>query len=131
MKEKLIKWGPLVLLLIFLAAIYVPRWWNHQAAMRFGEQLFSHPLPENAEIVSTDGVKDEEGGYTAAILMKTDLTSEELEAFYADVDYAPAKEGQSIRLDAKALTEADLDVLKTAKLYEEGAQYQFIYIYSN
>ena len=70
------------------------------------------------------------GGMIAAMLLKTDLTSEELEAFYADVDAQPAEEGDVVTLSAKALDESSLEALQKAKLYEEGAQYQFVYLYS-
>ena len=57
-------------------------------------------------------------------------TSEELEAFYANLEIEPVKDGQKIHVEAKALTEEDLDVLRTAKLYVDGEQYQFVYVTS-
>ena len=131
MKEKIMKWIPLLVLLVFLLTIFVPRWMNTRIAMRFGEPLFTHPLPEGAEIVSQDGAVDDEGGVTAAILMKSDWNPEQLLIHYADLVCQPAKKGQNVTMEAKALTEADLEVLKQAKLYEEGASYQFVYVYSN
>ena len=130
MKEKIMKWVPLLVLFVFLLTFFVPRWMNDRAAMTFGEPLFTHPLPNGAEIISQDGAVDEEGGVTAAILMKTDLTSEELQIHYTDLQCPPAKEGQVVTLEAKALTENDLEVLKQARVYEEGASYQFVYVYS-
>ena len=130
MKEKIMKWIPLLVLLVFLLTMFVPRWLNTRLAMKFGEPLFSYSLPEGAEIISQDGAVDEEGGVTAAILMKTDLTSEQLLEHYGNLVCHPAKDGQRVTVEAKALTEADLDVLKQAKLYEAGASYQFIYVYS-
>ena len=130
MKENLIKWGPLLVLLVFLMTIFVPRWMNERSAMKFGEPLFSHALPQDATVVSQDAAGDSNGGVTAAILLQTNLSSEELAAFYADVQCPPAKDGQIVTLEAKALNEDDLAVLKQAKLYEEGASYQFIYVYS-
>ena len=130
MKENLKRWLPLLVLLVFLATIFVPRGVEKRTCMAFGQPLFDHVLPEKAEIISTDAAKDDDGGVTAAILLKTDLTSQELEEFYADLECPPAEEGQNVTLQAKALTEADLAVLQQAKLYEEGASYQFIYVYS-
>ena len=66
----------------------------------------------------------------AAMILKTDLTSEELEAFYSDTEYPPAEEGQTVSLSAKPLDENSIKAMKQAKLYEEGASYQFIYLYS-
>ena len=66
----------------------------------------------------------------AARLLKTDLTSEALEAFYADVEAEPAEPGDTVILRAKALDESSVEALKQAKVYEEGASYQFIYLYS-
>ena len=130
MKEKIMKWIPLLVLLVFLLTIFVPRWMNNRTAMTFGEPLFAYPLPVDSEVISQDGAVDDEGGVTAAILMKTDLTSEQRLRHYADLVCQPAKEGQHVTMEAKALTEADLDVLKQARVYEEGASYQFIYVYS-
>ena len=130
MREKLIRWAPLLILLAFLLTIFVPRWTNERRAMTFGAPLFEYALPVGAEVISTDGAVDDEGGYTAAILMKTELSSEELLAHYAALDCPPAEEGQSVTLEAKPLTEEDLDVLKKARVYEEGASYQFLYVYS-
>jgi len=81
-------------------------------------------------VISQDGAKSDDGSVLAAMLLKTNLTSEELEAFYADVNCEPAKKGHTVSILAKALTEDDLEVLKQAKLYEEGASYQFIYMQS-
>ena len=130
MKEDIKKWIPLLVLLVFLATIFVPRWVEERVCMKYGEPLFAHALPENTELISKDAAKDDAGGITAALLLKTDLTSEELEAFYSDLDCPPAEEGQTVTLTAKALSEDDLEVLQKAKLYEEGASYQFVYVYS-
>ena len=130
MNETLKKWLPWVLILLFVAVVFGPRWVDSAVSHRFGQPLFDHALPENAVLVSKDAAKDTNGVITAALLLQTDLTSEELETFFADVDCEPVKEGQTIHVEAKALTEADLDVLKTAKLYVEGEQYQFVYVTS-
>lgn len=130
MKEKIMRWLPLLVLVIFLGTIFVPRWINQRVSKAYAEPLFSHALPDGAKVVSTDAVKDDDGGITAAILMQTDLSQEELLAFYEDLDLEPAEEGHGVTLDVKALSDEDLDVLKQAKLYEDGASYQFVYIYS-
>lgn len=130
MKEKWMKLVPLAVLLVFFATIFVPRWINERSAMKFGEPLFAHELPADTTVISQDGAKSDDGSVLAAMLLKTNLTSDELEAFYSDINCEPAEEGQTVSVLAKALTEEDLDVLKQAKLYEEGASYQFVYLQS-
>ena len=130
MNEKLRKWLPWVMIVLFIAVVYGPRWIDNATANRFGKPLFTYPLPEDAVLVSQDAAKDGEGVITAALLLQTDWSSEELEAYYADLRIEPVKDGQTISVEAKALTEADLDVLKTAKLYVEGEHYQFVYVTS-
>ena len=130
MNEKLKKWLPWIMILLFIAVVYGPRWIGNATAMRFGKPLFDYPLPEETVLVSKDAAKDGEGTITAALLLQTDLSSEELEAFYANLEIEPVKDGQKIHVEAKALTEEDLDVLRTAKLYVDGEQYQFVYVTS-
>ena len=125
--NKLLKWIPLVMLLVFVLTMLVPRWIDQRICMKFGEPLFACPLPEGSSLVSQDGARDDDGVITAAILIKTDLTSEELVSYYADLNMEPVKEGQTVEILAKPLTENDLEVLKQAKIYEEGASYQFVY----
>lgn len=130
MKEISKKLLPLLLMLLILAAFLIPKKLESRAANAFGEPLFSHALPEGAKLVQQDAAKDKEGGTTAALLLQTDLSSEALETFYADISYPPAKDGQTVTLSAKPLDDASISALKQAKLYEEGSNYQFLYIYS-
>ena len=130
MHEKIRKWLPWVMIVLFIAVVYGPRWIGNATANRFGKPLFAYPLPEDAVLVSQDAARDGEGVITAALLLQTDQSIEELEAYYADLRIEPVKDGQTISVEAKALTEADLDVLKTAKLYVEGEQYRFVYVTS-
>ena len=124
------RWLPLVMVLIFVVVVFAPRWIDGLFCAKFGKPLFEHAIPEQSVLVSKDAARDTEGVVTAALLLQTDLSSEELEAFYADLDCPPAKDGQTVKLEAKPLSEADLDVLKQAKLYVEGASYQFVYVAS-
>ena len=136
MNENLRKWLPWVMIVIFVAVGFGPRWMDSLVCNRFGRPLFEHALPAETVLVSKDAATDSEGVITAALLLQTELTEIEtltqtaIEAFYADLNCPPAKEGQTVELSAKALTEEDLDVLKTAKIYVEGAQYQFVYVTS-
>lgn len=128
--EKLRLLAPLVVLLALVAVILVPKYLESKAADAFAEPLFSHALPAETKVIEQDAAKTDDGGMMAAMLLQTDLSSEELEAFYADVEAQPAREGDMVTLSAKALDESSLEALQQAKLYEEGAQYQFVYLYS-
>lgn len=130
MRDNLKKWLPWAMILLFIAVVFGPRWVDSAVSRQFGKPLFDHALPEDAVLVSQDAARDSDGVITAALLLQTGLTSEELENFYADVECEPVKAGQTVQVEAKALTEADLDVLKTAKIYVEGEQYQFVYVTS-
>lgn len=130
MKDKVRIIAPLVILLALLAAFLLPKYLENRAADQFGAPLFNHALPEDATLIQKDAAKTEEGGMMAALLLKTDLTSEALEAFYADVEAEPAQPGDTLILRAKALDESSVEALKQAKVYEEGASYQFVYLYS-
>ena len=129
-KEVIKRLLPAFLMVAVMAAFLLPKKLEERNANQFGEPLFSHTLPENAELIQKDSGKTDDGSIMAALLLKTDLTSEELELFYGDAVYAPAKEGQTVTLSAKALDENSLDALKKAKLYEDGASYQFVYLTS-
>ena len=130
MKDTAKKFLPLLIILAVMAAFLIPKRLQEHAANAFGEPLFSHALPEGAKLIQQDAAKDKEGGTTAALLLQTDLSEDELIAFYSDNEYAPAKEGQTVVLKAKTLDENSIQALKQAKLYEEGAQYIFVYLYS-
>ncbi len=130
MKETAKRFLPLVLMIAIMAAFLLPKRLQERAANQFGEPLFSHALPEGAKLIQQDAAKDDEGGTTAALLLQTDLTEEELLEFYSDRTYAPAEEGQTVTLRVKVLDENSIQALKQAKLYKEGAQYLFVYLYS-
>lgn len=130
MKETAKRFLPLLLMIAILAAFIIPKRLQDRAANQFGEPLFSHALPEGAKLLQKDAAKDEEGGTTAALLLQTDLSEDELLAFYSDTAYTPAEEGQTVSLKVKALDESSIQALKQAKLYEDCAQYWFVYLYS-
>lgn len=130
MKEKTMRFMPLVLLLVLAAVLLVPKWLEERACNAFAAPLYSHAVPEGAVLIEKAAAKDDDGGITAALLLETDLSSEELVQFYSDEDYPPAGEGQTVTLEAKELDESSIAAMKQAKLYEEGKQYQFVYLYS-
>ena len=129
-KELIKRLLPALLMIAVIAAFLLPGKLEDRAANQFGEPLFSHTLPSGSAVIQQDAEKTEDGGIMAAMILKTDLTSEELEAFYSDTEYPPAEEGQTVSLSEKPLDENSIKAMKQAKLYEEGASYQFIYLYS-
>jgi len=129
-KEVIKRLLPALLMVAVMAAFLLPKKLQERAANAFGEPLFSHALPADSELIQSDSGKTDDGGVMAAILLKTDWDSASLEAFYSDISYPPAEEGQTVTLSAKPLDEASLDAMKQAKLYEDGASYQFVFLYS-
>lgn len=130
MKDKLRVIAPLVILLVLVAAFLLPKYLENKALDAFGEPLFSYALPEDTALVQQDAAKDDAGGWTAALLLESSLTEEELSAYYAAVDASPAGEGYSVELSVKPLDEDSIEAMKQAKLYEEGKSYYFVYLYS-
>ena len=104
--EKLRLLAPAIILLAFALVMLVPKYFEGKAADAFGAPLFEHALPADTEVIEQDAAKTNDGGMMAAMLLKTDLTSEELEAFYADVDAQPAEEGDVVTLSARPWTRA-------------------------
>lgn len=129
-KELIKRLLPALLMIVVLAVFLLPGKLEERKANQFGEPLFSHTLPENAELIQQDAGKTDDGSVMAAMILKTKMTSEELEAFYGDISYTPAEEGQAVTLNASPLDESSLAALKQAKLYEEGAVYQFVFLIS-
>lgn len=121
---------PLVLMIAVMAAFLLPKKLQERAANQFGEPLFSHALPEGAVLIQQDAGKNDDGSIMAAMILKTDMSSAELERFYGDILYAPAEEGQTVTLSASALDDNSISALKQAKLYEEGASYRFVFLIS-
>ena len=124
-----------VLLLAFGAVLigvfYVPQKMEEYECKKFAEPLFNHLLPENSYSVQSSSVRDENGGTTAAAIVGTHLTQEELLAFYSDTEYPPAREGETVELAVKQLDEESIKVLKEAGLYREEETFYFVYIYSS
>ena len=129
-KELIKRLLPALLMIVVLAVFLLPGKLEERKANQFGEPLFSHTLPEGAELIQQDAGKTDDGSVMAAMILKTKMSSEELEAFYGDISYTPAEEGQAVTLNANPLDESSLAALKQAKLYEEDAVYQFVFLTS-
>ena len=129
-KELIKRMLPAVLMIVVMAAFLLPGKLEDRVAEKFGEPLFSHALPNGAELIQNDAGKNDDGSIMAAMILKTDLSSDELEVFYGDTKYPPAKEGQTVILRCQPLDDNSITALKQAKLYEDGASYQFVFISS-
>ncbi len=124
-----------VLLLAFGAVIlcvfYLPQKIEEYECNQFAKPLFAHKLPVNSYSVQASSVRDDSGSTTAAAIVGTQLTEEELYAFYADTEYPPAREGETVELSVKALDEDSIEVLREAGKYRSEDKYYFVYIYSS
>ena len=120
----------LVVGILAFAAFILPRRLEQSRLNTFGAPLFEHALPADSYRVQTSAVKDDQGGVTAAVLLGTSMTAEELEEFYSDVECAPVGEGHTVDLSVKPLDEGSLSALRSAGQYMEGKEYFFVYLYS-
>ena len=116
---------------VLLGVFVIPDKIEQYKLNQFAQPFFEHALPENSYSVQASVATDENGGITAAAIIGTQLTEEELYAFYADTEYVPAKDGDTVELSVKALDESSIEVLKEAGKYREEDKYYFVYIYSS
>lgn len=115
---------------VLLCVFYLPKKIESNQLERFGKPLFEHEIPAGAYRVQNSAVRDQQGGSTAAVLLGTELSPEEVLEFYSDVEYLPARSGEQVKISAKSLDEASLNALKSAGKYREGDSYCFVYLYS-
>ena len=116
---------------VLLGVFYIPQKMEERECERFAAPLFEHALPENSYSVQNSSVRDDQGGTTAAMIIGTSLSEEELAAFHGDTEYLPARKGEQVELSVKALDEASLEALRSAGKYREEEDYFFVYIYSS
>lgn len=119
-----------VIAAVVLGVFVIPDRIEDYKLKQFARPFFEHVLPENSYSVQASVATDENGGTTAAAIIGTQLTEEELYAFYADTEYVPAKDGDTVELSVKALNEDSLKALQEAGKYREEDKYYFVYIYS-
>ena len=123
-------WIAIILITVLFAAVAIPKRLDQKVCTRFAEPLYSHSLPEGAELVQQSSAKGKSGDFTAALILATNLTEQELLDYFGDMEYPPAKKGQTVTLHAKLLDDASLEALDKAGLRQEGKTYWFVYIYS-
>lgn len=119
---------PAVAIIIVIGALTVESWLPEVAGRAYKEAMYSHPLPENTVLLQKDVAMQSAGGIMTALLLETDLTSEELIEFYSDVVTELEAKGKEVVLDAQELNEESLEAVKQAGSYQEDRSYQFVYI---
>lgn len=128
------RYGTMVaILFVVLALIWGWMFWEkaqRDQADAFARPLQEHPLPVGMSLVVADADKGDDGSTIGALLLRGATDEESLLAFYSDTDYPPAREGETVTLDVREADEASLDALRQAGLYEEGAEYWFVYVTS-
>lgn len=88
---------PALLILIFTAALFITPTLNNMKLDSFAKQLNSCPLPVGTELLDTRAVCGKLNGngngmdFFACILVKSDLTSEELVKYYSSRGFKAAK----------------------------------------
>lgn len=122
----------IIVVFIVIGAIYGDK--EKKLQSEFSAQLFQHAVPEEARLVTTSATNSKDNGVpfsNATVILQTEMSQEELEAFYEDLTVAPVKEGYSASLKVLPVSEESLETLKGTKYYqEEGGSYWYIYIYS-
>ncbi|MBM6914244.1 hypothetical protein H6B33_02345 [Gemmiger formicilis] len=120
-------------LFVVLALVWGWMFWEksqRDQADAFARPLQEHPLPAGMSLVVADADKGEDGSTIGALLLRGTTDEESLLAFYSDTDYPPAKEGETVTLEVREADDSSLDALRQANLYEEGADYWFVYVTS-
>lgn len=119
---------PAIAIIIVIGALTVESWLPELAGAPYKKAMYFHPLPENTQLIQKDIAMQSGGGIMTALLLETNLTSEELITFYSDVVTQLQEQGKEVVLDAQALNEESLEAVKQAGAYEEDRGYQFVYI---
>ncbi len=119
---------PAVAIVFVLGALTVESWLPEVAGSAYKKAMYAHPLPENTVLIQKDVAMQAGGGIMTALLLETDLTSEELIEFYSDVVTTLEEQGKEVVLDAQQLNEESLEAVKQAGSYDEDRGYQFVYI---
>ena len=117
--------------ILLVWAFLIPKALEKRACDQFAQPLFDHALPAGAELVQQSNVVDDDGGFTAALILGADADEETLRAFYGDTDYAPGRDDYTEpTLTVAPLDEASLDALEQGGTRKAGVDYWFVYIYS-
>ncbi len=119
---------PLIAIIVVIGALTVESWLPELAGNAYKKVMYSHPLPENTILIEKDVAMQSGGGIMTALLLETDLTSEELIDFYSDVVTQLQSQGKEVVLDAQQLNDESLEAIKQAGSYHEDRGYQFVYI---
>ena len=119
-------------LFVVLALIWGWMLWEksqRDRAEAFAAPLWEHPLPAGMSLVVQDS-DTADGAVIGALLLRGETDEASLLAFYEDQTYPPARQGDLVELAVYPANDSSLDALRQAGLYEEGADYWFVYLTS-
>ncbi len=119
---------PAVAIIVVIGALMVESWLPELVGRKYAKVLFEHELPAETVLIQKDVAMQKAGGVMVAMILETDLTSEELLVFYEDVLFPFQEKGNEVYLDAEALNEQSIAAVKEAGYYKEGRGYQFVYL---
>lgn len=135
MLEKIKKNIPIIIVaIVLIAGLALPELIETAVMYHFAKPLHDHQLA-GEDIVLHKGVQYQLDGKNkiAVVLLRTDMTAEETEAYYSDIlDTEFAKE-KDILLDVAEVAKEDaaIDLIKDKGYYDETLQYYYVYIYSD
>ena len=133
MLEKIKTIVPLILIaILILAIISLPQLMETISMDKFAKPLHMHEVPENAVILHK-GVQyqADDSGMIAVMLLQTDMTLEETEAFYSDILSMEEAQNEDLILAVEKMDESHLDAVKESGYYTETRQHYFVYIYND
>ena len=101
----------------------------------FAKPLYEHDVPKDSVLLekSEDSGEADGKAYSfACLILQSPLSQEELAAFYGDVSYAPAREGDEVSLRVLPVEGDSIEVVKKSKYYKEGrGNLWYVYLYSS
>ena len=118
-------------------AIMIPMMLMNRSAEKFAAPLFEHSVPAGGTVLQSQTKQGWLDGWSggictnAVLLLECDLDQAALETFYSDIEYPPARSGDTVELTVRPLDDASLQALQQAGQLDEDGQYWFIYLYSS
>lgn len=121
-----------ILCLIFVLPESIAKKQSEAFAKAFAKPLYEHEMPQGARFVSSSASEGTDDASTSAtLILQSDWSADEIDQFYRDISYPPARENDVVTLSIIPLDNSSLDAVKQAGLYQEdGGSYWFIYLYS-
>lgn len=121
---------PIILILIVISPFVIAPLMNNLALLNFSKQLYNYPLPLHTKILEKHDACGKLNGngngmdFVATMLVKSDLTSNELNDYYFKATFNYAKNENSISKDKIAL---EIVTPTSPNLESEYLEHQEIY----